>query len=336
MHKFLSVFIYEEESIYKGVELMEKTFENSFKHTPVLLNECLEGLNIKSDGIYVDGTLGGGGHSEEILKRLTTGKLIAFDKDDDALAHTTQKLSKYGDKVIFVKSDFKLMYEKVRELGIQQVDGILLDLGVSSYQIDTPDRGFSYRFDAKLDMRMDRASSLTAYEVVNTYSREDLIRILYNYGEENFAKAIVNKIVEARNGKNIETTGELVSLIESAIPKKFWGKGSVAKKTFQAIRIEVNGELDGLDVAINKMIDLLNPQGRLAIITFHSLEDRIVKQVFKLRSLDCICDKTIPVCICNHKSDIVLVSKKPIEATKEELENNKRSSSAKLRILEKK
>lgn len=315
---------------------MEKTFENNFKHTPVLLNECLEGLNIKPNGIYVDGTLGGGGHSGEILKRLTTGKLIAFDKDDDALYSTSKKLAEFGDKIIFVKSDFKNMYDKVRELGFEQVDGILLDLGVSSYQIDTPERGFSYRFDARLDMRMDRSSSLTAYEVVNTYSKEDLVRILFNYGEENFAKAIVNKIVEVRKGKNIETTGELVELIESAIPKKFWGKGSVAKKTFQAIRIEVNGELEGLDLAIDKMIDLLNVGGRLAIITFHSLEDRIVKQVFKVRATDCICDKTIPVCVCNHISDVKLVNKKPIEATKEELSVNKRSSSAKLRVVEKK
>jgi 16S rRNA (cytosine1402-N4)-methyltransferase len=209
-------------------------------------------------------------------------------------------------------------------------------LGVSSYQIDTAERGFSYRFDGKLDMRMDRTAKLSAYEVVNNYSSDDLIRILYNYGEENFARSIVNKIVEARKVKAIETTGELVALIESAIPKKFWGKGSVAKKTFQAIRIEVNGELDGLDVAINKMIDLLNSSGRLAIITFHSLEDRIVKQVFKERATDCICDKTIPICVCGHKSDVKMVSKKPIVASKEELDNNKRSSSAKLRVIEKK
>lgn len=315
---------------------MEKTFINKFEHTSVMLNECIDGLNIISNGIYVDGTLGGGGHSEEILKRLTTGKLIAFDKDDDALMSTGEKLKGYGDKIIYIKSDFKNMYEKVHELGFQQVNGILLDLGVSSYQIDTAERGFSYRFDGRLDMRMDRTAKLSAYEVVNNYSSEDLIRILYNYGEENFAKSIVNKIIEARKVKEIKTTGELVALIESAIPKKFWGKGSVAKKTFQAIRIEVNGELDGLDVAINKMVDLLAPAGRLAIITFHSLEDRIVKQVFKERATDCICDKTIPICVCNHKSDVVLVNKKPIVATKEELDNNKRSSSAKLRVVEKK
>ncbi len=315
---------------------MGKTLEIKFEHTPVLLNECLDGLNIDPTGIYVDGTLGGGGHSGEILKRLTTGKLIAFDKDDDALTSTKAKLSSFGDKVIFVKSDFKDMFARVKDLGYDKVNGILLDLGVSSYQIDTADRGFSYRFDGKLDMRMDRSASLTARDVVNTYSKEDLQRILYNYGEESFAKLIVNKILEARETKEIETTGELTSLVESAIPKKFWGKGSVAKKTFQAIRIEVNGELEGLDRAINQMIDLLAPNGRLCIITFHSLEDRIVKNVFKERCTDCICDKSLPFCVCNHKADAELVNRKPIVAGEEELKYNKRSSSAKLRVLQKK
>ena len=315
---------------------MEETLEINFKHTPVLLSECLTGLNIKPDGIYVDGTLGGGGHSGEILKRLTTGRLIAFDKDEDALKSTKIKLEKYSEHITYIKDDFKNMFEDVRNLGISGVDGILLDLGVSSYQIDTADRGFSYRFDAKLDMRMDRSASLSAYDVVNTYSKEDLLRILYTYGEENFAKAIVNKILQSREEKAIETTGELEKLVESAIPKKFWGRGNVAKKTFQAIRIEVNHELDGLEEAINKMIDLLNSSGRLAIITFHSLEDRIVKNVFKERSSDCICDKTLPFCVCNHHADVILVNKKPIEAGSEELERNTRSSSAKLRIIQKK
>lgn len=314
---------------------MEETLEINFKHTPVLLSECLTGLNIKPDGIYVDGTLGGGGHSGEILKRLTTGRLIAFDKDEDALKSTKIKLEKYSEHITYIKDDFKNMFEDVRNLGISGVDGILLDLGVSSYQIDTADRGFSYRFDAKLDMRMDRSASLSAYDVVNTYSKEDLLRILYTYGEENFAKAIVNKILQSREEKAIETTGELEKLVESAIPKKFWGRGNVAKKTFQAIRIEVNHELDGLEEAINKMIDLLNSSGRLAIITFHSLEDRIVKNVFKERSSDCICDKTLPFCVCNHHADVILVNKKPIEASGEELERNTRSSSAKLRIIQK-
>lgn len=314
---------------------MDETLENIFQHTPVLLQECLDGLNIKPDGIYVDGTLGGGGHSREILKRLTTGKLFAFDKDDDALNSTKQKLAEFGDKVEFIKSDFKNMYDVLKSKGIESVDGVLLDLGVSSHQIDTAERGFSYRFDGFLDMRMDKSASLTAFDVVNTYSKEDLLRILYNYGEESFAKLIVSKIMEARQNGEIRTTGELVSIVENAIPKKFWGKGSVAKKTFQAIRIEVNGELDGLDIAINKMIDLLKPEGRIAIITFHSLEDRIVKQVFKERSTDCICDKTLPFCVCNHKADALLVNRKPIEATKKELLENSRSSSAKLRVLEK-
>lgn len=315
---------------------MEETFVNNFKHTPVLLSECLSALNIKPDGIYVDGTLGGGGHSGEILKRLITGRLIAFDKDEDALKSTSQKLKKYENMVTYIKDDFKNMASDLREIGIESVDGILLDLGVSSYQLDTAERGFSYRFDSRLDMRMDKSADLDAYKVVNTYPKEELLRILYNYGEESFAKSIVAKILEAREIKAIETTGELVSLIESTIPKKFWGRGSVAKKTFQAIRIEVNQELVGLEDAINEMIDILSPLGRLAIITFHSLEDRIVKNVFKLRSTDCICDKTLPFCVCNHHSDAILVNKKPIEAGKEELENNSRSSSAKLRIIQKK
>lgn len=315
---------------------MEETFENNFKHTPVMLNECLTALNIKPDGIYVDGTLGGGGHSGEILKRLTTGRLIAFDKDTDALSSTKLKLKKYENKVTFIKDDFKNMCEDINDLGIDGVDGILLDLGVSSYQIDTAERGFSYRFDSRLDMRMDRDSSLSAYEVVNNYSKEDLIRILYNYGEENFAKSIVNKIIEYREQKAIETTGELSRLVESAIPKKFWTRGNVAKKTFQAIRIEVNHELEGLAEAIDKMIALLKPSGRLAIITFHSLEDRIVKNVFREHAIDCICDKTLPFCVCNHTSDAIIVNKKPIEASAEELKINSRSSSAKLRILQKK
>jgi 16S rRNA (cytosine1402-N4)-methyltransferase len=314
---------------------MEKTLNDNFKHTPVMLNECLDGLNIKSDGIYVDGTLGGGGHSGEILKRLTTGTLYAFDKDDDALSSTTKKLEKYSDKVVFIKSDFKNMCESLETFNIKSVDGILLDLGVSSYQIDTPERGFSYRFDGNLDMRMDKDSSLDASIVVNTYPREKLIKILYEYGEESFAKQIVNKIIEVRQEKKIETTGELVDIVESVIPKKFSIKGNVCKKTFQAIRIEVNKELEGLSEALHKMIDLLSSGGRLAVITFHSLEDRIVKNVFKERSTNCICDKSIPICTCNHRADVVLVNRKPIIATAEELLLNKRSASAKLRVIEK-
>ncbi len=313
---------------------MGKTLENNFKHTPVLLNECLYGLDIKPDGIYIDGTVGGGGHSHEILKQLQSGKLIVFDKDDYALSHCKNKFRDYSN-VIFVKDDFKNMAQQLEELGIAKVDGILLDLGVSSHQIDTAERGFSYKTNGRLDMRMDTQSGLSAFDVVNNYSKDELLRILYNYGEENFAKLIVSKIIEQRKLKQIETTSELVNIIESIYSKKFWGKGSVAKKTFQAIRIEVNGELDGLERAINQMIDLLKDGGRLAIITFHSLEDRIVKVAFKERSSDCMCDKTLPFCVCKHVADVKLINKKPIEAGRKELSENKRSASAKLRIVEK-
>ena len=314
---------------------MENTLENKFEHTPVMLEECIDALNIQPQGTYVDGTLGGGGHSSQIAKRLTTGRLIAIDKDQDALSHSTLKLSPYQNRVTFVKSDFKEMTQVLDNLGIESVDGILLDLGVSSHQIDTASRGFSYRFDGKLDMRMDQNARLTAYDVVNSYDARKLERVLFVYGEESFAKTIVRNIVKQREIKPIETTLELVKIIEDSIPKKFWGKGSVAKKIFQAIRIEVNHELEDLDVAINGMIDRLSSGGRIAIITFHSLEDRIVKQVFKEHTVGCICDKSVPICVCNHKADAKLVNKKPIEASKQELENNKRSSSAKLRVLEK-
>ena len=314
---------------------MENTLENKFEHTPVMLEECIDALNIQPQGTYVDGTLGGGGHSSQIAKRLTTGRLIAIDKDQDALSHSTLKLSPYQNRVTCVKSDFKEMTQVLDNLGIESVDGILLDLGVSSHQIDTASRGFSYRFDGKLDMRMDQNARLTAYDVVNSYDARKLERVLFVYGEESFAKTIVRNIVKQREIKPIETTLELVKIIEDSIPKKFWGKGSVAKKTFQAIRIEVNHELEDLDVAINGMIDRLSSGGRIAIITFHSLEDRIVKQVFKEHTVGCICDKSVPICVCNHKADAKLVNKKPIEASKQELENNKRSSSAKLRVLEK-
>ena len=314
---------------------MENTLENKFEHTPVMLEECIDSLNIRPHGIYVDGTLGGGGHSSQIAMRLTTGRLIAIDKDQNAINHSTLRLSPYKDRVTFVKSDFKEMTKVLDELGIDEVDGILLDLGVSSHQIDTAERGFSYRFDGKLDMRMDRDARLTAYDVVNKYDARKLERVLFVYGEESFAKTIVRNIVKQREIKPIETTLELVKIVEDSIPKKFWGKGSVAKKTFQAIRIEVNHELEDLDVAINSMISRLSTGGRIAIITFHSLEDRIVKQVFKEHTVGCICDKSVPICVCNHKADGKLVNKKPIEASKAELDNNKRSSSAKLRVLEK-
>lgn len=305
----------------------------AFNHTPVLLNECLEGLNIKPNGTYVDGTFGGGGHSSKILEKLEDGKLIGIDKDDFAIQNAKAKYSEHQNLII-VHDDFKNFKNIMNNLNISKVDGILLDLGVSSYQLDTADRGFSYRFDADLDMRMDQSQPLTAKVVVNTYSKEALEKILFNYGEEPFAKKIVAEILKARQIKPIETTKQLVEIIEKAVPKKF-GNRSVSTKTFQAIRIEVNKELEGLFEVLEDMIEKLNVGGRLAVITFHSLEDRIVKSVFKKHSMDCICDKSSPVCVCNHRAEVELVNKKPIIANSEELNNNKRSSSAKLRVVEK-
>lgn len=306
-----------------------------FKHIPVMLQECLDGLDIKEDGIYVDGTLGGAGHSSEIAKRLKNGKLIGIDKDSDALSVSGERLSIFGDRVQLVKSDFKDMVHVLDELGIEEVDGILLDLGISSYQVDTAERGFSYRFDAKLDMRMDRTQHLSAYEVVNEYDEKELSRIIFEYGEESFARNIAKNIIQRRMLKPIETTGELKEIIESSIPKKFQQNGSPCKKTFQAIRIEVNGELTRLKESLSEMIGKLRSAGRLVVITFHSLEDRLVKDVFKLESTGCICDKRLPICVCNHKARIKLVNRKPIIASNEELEYNKRSKSAKVRIVEK-
>lgn len=311
-----------------------KMEKHCFNHTPVLLNECIDGLNIKPNGIYVDGTMGGAGHSLRIVEKLKSGKLIGIDKDDTALSVCKERLKDFKN-VVFVKSDFKNFKNVVENLNINGVDGILLDLGVSSHQIDTPERGFSYRFDGELDMRMDKTQSLTAFDVVNTYSEADLAKIIYLYGEENFSRSIARKIVEVRRAEPIKTTMQLKEVVESAIPKKFHGAGSPCKKTFQAIRIEVNSELDGLDTVIYDMVEKLNKGGRLAIITFHSLEDRIVKNVFKELSTNCICDKSIPVCVCNHKASVSLVNRKPIIATNTELKENKRSSSAKLRIVEK-
>lgn len=307
----------------------------NFSHTPVLLHECLEGLNIIPDGIYVDCTLGGAGHSLEIVKKLTNGRLIAIDKDDEALTYSKQKLKDYSNKITFVKSDFKNLKNILSELNIKSVNGILADLGVSSHQIDTDERGFSYMKDGNLDMRMDKTNELSAYGVVNHYSEEELSDIIFQFGEESFARRIAKAIVEERAKKPILTTLELSKLIERTIPKKFHAKGNVSKKTFQAIRIEVNGELSGLDDAVNDMINSLEKGGRLAIITFHSLEDRIVKNIFKQEATDCLCDKSIPICICHHKASIKLVNKKPITATDKELKINKRSASAKLRVVEK-
>lgn len=303
----------------------------SFNHTPVMLGECIEGLAIKSDGIYVDCTLGMGGHSSAIASKLTTGRLISIDKDINAINHSK---GKFKENVTLVHSDFKEYRNILNELGVEKVDGVLIDLGVSSYQIDTAERGFSYRFDGPLDMRMDTTKDFSASDVVNTYSKEDLYRILKMYGEEDFANAIANKILECRKVSPIRTTTELKDIVESAIPKKFVVKGGASKKTFQAIRIEVNGELSGLDTCLTDIIDSLNIGGRLCVLTFHSLEDRIAKNVFKEESTNCICDKSIPVCVCNHKARVKLVNKKPIIASEEELKSNSRSACAKLRIIE--
>ena len=312
---------------------MEKHLENiNFNHTPIMLTECIEGLNIKPDGIYVDGTFGGGGHSSKILERLTTGKLIAIDKDPVALEVGRQRL---GDNpnIIFVKNDFKNFVEILDGLGIDDIDGVLLDLGVSSYQLDTAERGFSYRFDASLDMRMDTDNSFSAYNVVNEYSEKELSEILFRYGEEPFARKIAHEIVATRKLNPIKTTKQLADIIEKVVFKK---KGAnPCTKTFQAIRIEVNSELERLDSVINSMIDRLKSGGRIAIITFHSLEDRIVKTVFKNRSSECICDKSFPVCICGHKKEINILTKKPLVASEEEQKKNTRSTCAKLRIAEK-
>lgn len=307
-----------------------------FKHIPIMLYECLKGLDIKPDGIYFDGTLGGAGHSSEILKRLKTGKLIATDKDNDALAVATERLSKISKNFVAVKSDFKQFDKVLDDLKIDKIDGVLLDLGVSSYQLDNAQRGFSYVADGRLDMRMDKSSALTAEDVVNDYSAEALTKIFYEYGEETFTKEIVKNIVKFRETERITTTKQLADIIKMSVPKKVQiTKGNPCKKVFQAIRIEVNGELFGLYDTICKMIDRLKVGGRIAIITFHSLEDRIVKDAFKFCATDCICPKNIPVCVCHHKAKIKLITKKPIIPSEEEQKENSRSTSAKLRIAEK-
>ena len=307
-----------------------------FSHIPVMLNECIEGLNINPSGIYVDGTLGGAGHSTEILKRLKKGKLIAIDKDIEAINSSKPKLESIGSNFEIIHNDFNNFKSIMQSLNIDKVDGILLDLGVSSYQVDNPERGFSYRYDSKLDMRMDREQYFTAFDVVNNYTEERLVNILYEYGDESFARKIARNIVTARKIKPIETTSELVKLIERAYPSKIIHKGgSVSKKTFQAIRIEVNGELSRLKETLSDMIDALKVGGRLCVITFHSAEDKIVKHLFKEKSLKCICPKEAIKCTCNHQPDVKLITRKAIVASEEELKINKRSHSAKLRIVEK-
>ncbi|MCQ4923843.1 16S rRNA (cytosine(1402)-N(4))-methyltransferase RsmH [Tissierella carlieri] len=307
-----------------------------FEHISVLLGEVLDGLNIKKDGIYVDGTLGGAGHSSEIVKRLTTGKLIGIDQDLNALKKASEVLEEYSDKVILIHNNYENIDEVLNDLGIEKVDGILLDLGVSSHQLDEESRGFSHNKDAPLDMRMDETSSFSAWDVVNKYSEEELEKIIWNYGEDRWARRIAKFIVEERKEKSIDTTLQLVSAIKKAIPKEVRKDGHhPAKKTFQAIRIEVNRELDVLIESIPKMVNLLNPDGRLAIITFHSLEDRIVKEGFKELYIDCICPPHLPKCVCQKNREIEIITRKPIIPSEEEIAINPRSRSAKLRIAEK-
>ena len=306
-----------------------------FKHVSVLLEESIQGLDIKEDGIYADGTLGGGGHSYEIAKRLTTGRLIGIDQDEDAIAAATKRLEEFKDRVTIVRDNYMNMRSVLDDLGIDKVDGILLDLGVSSYQFDEAERGFSYREDAPLDMRMDRRRTLNARQVVNEYSESDLFRVIRDYGEDKFAKNIAKHIVAARQDKPIETTFELSEIIKAAIPAKFKaGKGHPAKQTFQAIRIEVNGELEVLRSFLEEAPDMLKKGGRLCIITFHSLEDRMVKETFKRLENPCICPPGFPVCTCGRVPQAKLVGK-PITAGAGELQSNNRAKSARLRILEK-
>ena len=306
-----------------------------FNHYSVMLEETIENLNIKPDGIYVDGTLGGGGHAFHICKKLKSGHFYGIDQDDAAITAAGERLAVYGDMVTVIRDNYCNAKAALKELGVEKVDGFVLDLGVSSYQLDTEERGFSYRFDADLDMRMDRRQTLTAKDIVNQYSEMELFRIIRDYGEDNFAKNIAKHIVKARQIKEIQTTGELNEIIKAAIPAKMRQNGHPSKKTFQAIRIECNRELEVLREALDDLIELLNPGGRLCIITFHSLEDRIVKTAFKNKENPCTCPPEFPVCVCGKKPEGRVISKKPILPSEEELEANSRSKSAKLRVFEK-
>lgn len=307
-----------------------------FKHKSVLLEETVNGLNIKPDGIYVDGTLGGGGHAEEVCKQLSSkGSFIGIDQDAAAIEAAGARLRGFGERVTIIRSNYCDMKQRLHESGIDKVDGIVLDLGVSSYQLDTADRGFSYRVDAPLDMRMDTRQDMTARDIVNDYSEMDLFRIIRDYGEDKFAKNIAKHIVMEREKGPIETTGQLIEIIRHAIPMKFQKtSGHPAKRTFQAIRIELNRELDVLRESLDDMIDMLNTGGRICIITFHSLEDRIVKSAFKKNENPCTCPSHFPVCVCGNVSKGKVITRKPILPGEEELEYNSRSKSAKLRIFE--
>ena len=307
-----------------------------FRHRSVLLTECIDNLKIRPDGIYVDGTLGGGGHSFEICKRLSDkGRLIGIDQDAAAIAAAGERLREFAGKTTIIRSNFANMRAELAAIGITSVDGVILDLGVSSYQLDEAGRGFTYREDVPLDMRMDQRQSKSARDVVNAYSQEELYRIIRDYGEDKFARNIAGHIVRARADHTIETTGELIQIIKAAIPAKVRESGGhPAKRTFQAIRIEVNAELDVLRESLDGMIDLLNDGGRICVITFHSLEDRIVKNIFRTAQDPCICPKSFPVCVCGRRSKGTVITRRPILPSAGELEENSRSKSAKLRVFE--
>lgn len=307
-----------------------------FKHISVLLEESVKALDIKEDGVYVDGTLGGGGHSYRILAQCPKTALIGIDRDPEAIEAAKKRLNEFSGRVTFVNRNFSEIKDILNELGIEFINGAVLDLGVSSYQLDNAGRGFSYMNNAPLDMRMNRSDDLSAYDVINRYSLDELTRIFFEYGEEKWSRRIADFIIREREKKPIETTFELVDIIKAAIPKKArLDGGHPAKRIFQAVRIEVNGELRILETAIKDFIDVLAPGGRLAVITFHSLEDRIVKQTFAALAKGCTCPKEFPVCVCGKKPQIRLLTRKPIEPGKEEIENNSRSKSAKLRVAEK-
>lgn len=307
-----------------------------FKHTSVLLEETIDNLCIRPDGIYVDGTLGGGGHSYQIASRLNErGRLIGIDQDGDAIEAAGKRLEPFADRITLIRNNYCNAREVLKQLGIERIDGMILDLGVSSFQLDNVERGFSYKYDTALDMRMDTRQSLSAREIVNNYSEMELFRIIKDYGEEQFAKNIAKHIVNARMDKPVETTGELNEIIKAAIPAKMRATGGhPSKKTFQAIRIECNRELEVLRDSLDDMIDMLNPGGRICIITFHSLEDRIVKSAFRRNENPCTCPPDFPVCVCGQVSKGRVISRKPILPSKEEMEVNKRSKSAKLRVFE--
>lgn len=314
---------------------MEQDRANEFVHRSVLLDECMGALAIRPDGVYIDGTAGGGGHSFHIASRLTTGRLIAIDQDEDAIKAATARLDPLGDRATVVRSNFEHLDDVCDSLGIEKIDGLLLDLGVSSYQLDTPERGFSYMADAPLDMKMDQRGTLDAYQIVNTYSEQELKRVLFDWGEERFAPRIAQRIVREREVAPIETTGQLVDIVKAAIPASAREGGHhPAKRTFQAIRIEVNRELDVIRPALEKAVKRLNKGGRLAVITFHSLEDRIVKQTFAEMASGCTCPRSLPVCVCGKVPLVRVVSRKPILPSEQEVEENPRSRSAKLRVAE--